>query len=754
MKAYETPKKGLAGLRHHWREDLLAGVSVTLVALPLALGIAIASGFPPISGLISAIIAGFSSTIFRGSYVSIHAPAAGLATVSYAAYISMDDGSGNTFGYVLAAFVVSGIIQVVLGLLRFGKYGDFFPSAVVIGMLAAIGVIIASKQIHEAFGVSNDSVSAFESIMLIPESIANLNPIITLVAVLSLLILIIYPYIRSRLIRLIPAPMWVLIVAIPLVFIFDFFNPHTVAIFGNSYDIGPQYLIVIPDKIIDGLMFPNFSLIGTGRFWMAVFSICLISSLETLIISKAVDKLDPYKRNTWLNRELVSVGLSTTAAGMVGGLPIIPVIIRSSVNVNNGAKTRWSNLFHSLIVLVFLLFIPGFIQMIPLAALAAILVFTGYKLVSPRVLLETTRKGKEQLLIFLITMVIILFTNILWGIFAGIIVTLFVHYYSAGIPLQKFARYLIKPFSKVIEEKNDSILIKIKGVSNFFNLLHVIKTLSQIPEKNRVIVDFSHARLVDFTVQEYLHSFAEDYERKGGMFDFIGLDIHDVSSHHPSALRVIKQEKKILRLTARQLKIKKMAADNNLPYDPEISYNINSLKEFNFFKSRPVQYKKNTVSGFDVELKVRWEISDINFDLGVLVAAERHHTTVQVIELPFRIPEFSIEKEVFHDKLLELAGVDDIDFEDYKEFSSRFSLKGPDEKAIRTLFSKDIINFFYKKDIYHLESSGNQLLIFKYLRLASPSESLKMYHFSRQLVKKLKGVYEISQDSEKKVEES
>ncbi len=738
MKSEPRPKKGIAGLKKHWREDLVAAFSVAMVALPLALGIAIASGAPPISGLISAIIGGIVTTLFRGSYVGINGPGTGLIVVTLLAITAMEDGQGRTYNYVLAAFIISGLFQVVFGLLRLGKYGDFLPSSVVNGLLAAIGIIIMGNQFHATLGAESSSTNSIATLLEIPNSIMHLNPVVTVIGVVSILILIFHPKIKNKVLHFIPAPMWVLMFSVPMVFAFDLFDPHVITFLGETHSVGPQHLIVLPENMMESIMLPDFSKIDTWAFWLSVISICLISSIETIVSAKAVEKLDPYKRKTWLNRDLIGVGLSTALAGFIGGLPIITVVMRSSVNVNNGAKTRWSNLFHGLILLGFLLIIPEIIQMVPFAALAAILVFTGFKLTSPRVFREAKRKGWEQLMILIVTLVAVLTTNLLLGIFVGIICTLVIHYFKVDIPISKFLRYLINPFSQVVPERNNSFLLRVKGISNFFNILHVIKNVATLPQRKRVVVDFSHTRLVDLTVLEYIREFAEDYERNGGMMDIVGLDIHETSSPHPDALHVLKQQKKIFRLTRRQGKIKQMAARNNLPFNPDISYDISSLKKFLFFKSRPIQYKKNTIKGYEGDLQVKWEISDITFTEGALIAAETNRTTIQVLDLPFNIPVFSLEKEVFFDKLLELTGIDDIDFKDHKEFSKRFSLKGPDEAEIRQFFTADIIEFFEKMDIYHLESSGNAILVFKYLRLASPSESMKMHHYSKQLVRKLK----------------
>lgn len=731
------PSKGLGALKAHWKKDLLAGFTVSLVALPLALGIGLASGAPPISGLISAIVGGVITTLYRGSHVAINGPANGLIVVILSAFAMLDDGSGNTFQYILAASVIAGFLKFLLGVFKMGKFGDFFPSSVIIGMLAAFGIIIISKQIHIALGETTKASTSMGVILDIPNSLMELNPIVTLIGVLSLAILIIHPRVKNRFIHYIPSQLWVVIFALCMVYLFDFFQPRSYSLFGFTYHIGPEYLVQVPEKIFAGSYIPNFSQIGNPTFWLVVLSITLVGSIETILSAKAVDKLDPHKRHTKFNKELIGVGLATMISGFVGGLPVTTVIVRSSVNVNNNAQTRWSNLFHGLILILFLLLFSNIIEKLPLAALAAILVFTGYRLASPKMFRETARKGWEQVVILSSTLIFTLTLGLLWGIFLGIVVTVLIHYLRMNIPPEPFFRYLKNPFIKVVGEKKHKYYLKIKGISNFINILKLKNKIEIIPEGKNIIVDFSHTRLVDYTVLEYVHEYGEKYVREGGKFDIIGLDIHKTSTHFPYALHVMEASKPDkIQLSKRQTDLKKIAFDNGWSYHPEMDWDTSNLRLFEFFKIRPIEFKKNIIHGSYPQHNVKWEFCDVTFDEGALIAKEVYHISLEVLYLPFFIPRFTLEKEKLMDKLLEMARHEDIDFEQNKAFSEKFLLKGPDEKAIRSFFTPDLIDFFNHGDIYHLESNGNALLVFKNLRLASPSEVSKMIRFSEKLIRK------------------
>ena len=304
MKFHEIPKSGWAGIVAHWRSDFLAAISVSLVALPLGLGVAAASGAPPIAGLISAIVGGIVATPFRGSHLAINGPAAGLIAVLLSAGYSLNDGSGHTLNYVLAAICIAGVIQILLGLLKLGRIAEIIPSSVIQGVMVAIGIIIFSTQIHVAMGTHPTGKNTIELLKEIITQIPNIHPIIFGISLMGIVLLVIIPKIQSRLLHYFPASLWVLVISVIAAYLFNFFEPHTIDISGRSYEIGPQQLITIPDDLRDAIMQPNFDRINDYRFWLAVISITLIASIQTLAMAKAVDKLDPYKRKSNLNKDL------------------------------------------------------------------------------------------------------------------------------------------------------------------------------------------------------------------------------------------------------------------------------------------------------------------------------------------------------------------------------------------------------------------------------------------------------------------
>ncbi|MDF9797430.1 carbonic anhydrase [Catalinimonas alkaloidigena] len=730
----EAPPKGWKGLVHFWKNDLVAAVSVALVALPLGLGIAVAAGAPPMSGLISVVVGGIVTTFIRGSHVGINGPANALIVVALVAAENLSLPGESGYPYAMGAFVIAGGIQIIMGFFKLGKLANLAPSGAIHGMLAAIGIIILGTQIHTVLGVESDTNSTIEIFMSIPENIIHLNPFILFISVACILILVFYSDIRNRYVKYLPAPVWVLFVAIPLYYFFKYVTEN---ININQWMLDDRFLVQLPEQLTENLLLPDFSRIDEPVFWLTVFLVTVVLSIESLAISKAVDKLDPYKRKTDLDKDLVGIGVATVISSMMGGLPVTTVIARSSVNINNGAKTSWSNFFHGVIVLIFIVAFAGFIQMIPLAALASILVYTGYMLASPKVFRKAYQQGWEQLAIVCVTVVAILSISLITGLFVGVIFTIVLHYFRSGMPLSLFARYTKSPMVKIVQEKKRTYLFKVKGIANFTNILQLQNKIKKVSPDTKIIMDFSHARLVDFTVLEYLHEHAEKYNRNGGEFHFTGLDVHMTSSHHPYALHVLKAPKpKKIRLTRRQNELNQLAKNKSWSYDPEIEWNVTDLQRFQFFISRPVEYQKNQLHGDNEMLGVNWKICDIALK-NAFVAFEDYRLTIEVLTLPFEIPRFSMEEESLLDRMSLIAEHKDIDFDAYKNFSKKYLVQGPDEAAIRNLFSPSLVKFFERSEIYHLESNGKELLIFRHLRLTSPREIVRMVSYSEKLVEKL-----------------
>ncbi len=729
-----TPSTGIKGLKENWRFDLSAAISVSLVALPLALGIAVASDVSPMAGILSAIIGGVVTTFFRGGYLAINGPAAGLIAVILGGLVVLD---GN-INYVLGAIVVSGALQIVSGLLKLGRFAKLLPSSVLHGILAAIGVIIIAKQIHYALGTNSDADTTIGTLADVIYKLPEINPFVFAIALIGILILVYFKRVNQNFIRMIPAPMWVLLLALPIVFAFDFFNNHTISFLGNDYLVGPDLLINIPDNLMDSIIHPDFGMVGTIPFWLTVLSITTIATVETLASARAVDKLDPYKRTTNLNKDLIGVGISTMVSGALGGLPIITVIVRSTVNVNSNAKTKWSNLYHGIFLILFVLVLAPVLKSIPLAALAAILVHTGFKLASPQVFKRAYDQGVEQLLFLSSTLIITLFTDLLYGIIGGILITLVLHMLLAKVGFLSFFQKIYKSGSKVSLLENGTYDVKLKGVTNFLFALKLDKLLEEIPHGSKVRIDLTKSRLVDLSIMENLIEFKRIHDNDGGDVKIIGLDNHVSSTSHNRALKIITGHVK-KRITKRQIRLQKMAIANGWSFEREVDWNTSYFRNFHFFDSRPIEMKSNSLQGMDVKNNAHWEIADIVFDEGAMLALEVYQTTVQVVRLSSPIPKFIMDKEGFFEKIFHrvkvFSGVNsDISFKENPDFSNRFHLSGEDELAIRNFFMDDLLSFLEANEIHHIESNGEALLIFKYIHIARTDEVEKMLSFALNLL--------------------
>lgn len=730
-----VPKTGFKGLIQNWQSDFLAAISVSLVALPLGLAIAFASGFEPIAGIVSAIIAGLVTTFFRGSFVGINGPAAGLIAVILGSIAALDDGSGNALNYTLAAFVFSGAIQVVLGFLKLGRFADIFHPTVIRGILAGIGVIIIAKQIHLALGTQAKSDKIIDDLIAVVTHITEINPFVALISIIGLVLLIWHSKISYKLFHFLPAPIWVLLLSIPIVYAFNFFDAHTIDFFGRLYDVGPELLVRIPDNLEDAIIFPNFSKVGTLTFWLAVISITMVSTIITLASSKAVDKLDPYKRRTNLNKDLIGVGMATMVSGGIGGLPIVTVIVRSTVNVNNHAKTKWSNFYHGILLVLFIFLLAPFIQQVPLAALAILLVYNGFKLASPRVFKQIYKQGVEQVIYFIVTLLLVIFTDILTGIIGGLLLALTVHFVISKVTIADFFKMIFNSGTKMKIQKNGQVDIKVRGIANFLGTLKIDKMFSEVPSKSHVRIDMSGTRLVDLSIMELTYEFERLHESDGGTVEIIGLEEHAASSGHKLAMKLKTKESK-KKLTSREKSVQILAMENGWDYDYDPIRDV-YFESFYFFKSRPIEFKTNAISGSENEID--WEISDVTFEEGAYLALEEYRTTVEMIKLPFPIPKFTIEKKGILDKYLQkLTDHKDIDYKRYPNFSTKFKVKVEDRDDMDDFLSEGLRELIEGSEINHIESNGEAILIFNdQMRLARLDEYEKIINFSEDLRKLL-----------------
>ncbi len=491
-------------MSNHWRDDIVAGFIVFLIALPLSIGIAIAAGAPASSGILSAIIGGILGSLITGTHISITGPAAGLIVVIGGAIVSLSDGGDMLLGFkrTLAAVIISGALQILLGLFRLGKLTFLAPLSVVNGMLAAIGTIIMIKQVPVILGAQSSAKSILGLVMDFPNLIMGLDLPILLIGFLCMVILILWKYLPTSLGKVIPAPLAAVSIGLALSYVLEIDYPHNVNWFNFEFHLGPEFLVHVPSSIRDLLIFPKFDIAFTGRSLISIMTIFLVGSLESLLSAYAVDKLDPYKRKSDLDFDIIGKGITNMCCGALGAYPVITEIVRSSANITNGAKTKWANFFHGLFILVFVALFPVILNHIPLSALAAILFFVGLNLAHPRHFVAVWNQGKEQFLFFTLTLVVTLVEDLLVGVAVGIFAKT-LHHLIKGVKFKDF-------FSPNVDLRieSDECVLSFHGPVVFLGYLKIKGLLDQIGVDQCLKIE-TNDNFVDFTILELLKDFVD-----------------------------------------------------------------------------------------------------------------------------------------------------------------------------------------------------------------------------------------------------
>ena len=494
MTQSPKPRDYIKGLPN----DIMSSMVVFLVALPLCLGIALASNAPLFSGLIAGITGGIVVGLASKSHLSVSGPAAGLTAIVGAAVISLQ--SWETF---IVAVVICGTLQLLLGFLKAGIIGDYVPNSVIKGMLAAIGLILILKQFphlvgydanfegDEAFAQANQE-NTFSGLF---RAFNHITPVAALIGVVCLLFHFVWEKFVSRkkgFLKLLPAPLIIVLIGIAINYYFAQSN--------STYALGKDHLVTLPiassaNEFFSFFTTPDWSKLLNADVWKVGVTLALVASLESLLSIEAVDDLDPYQRVTPTNRELKAQGLGNIVSGLIGGLPVTSVIVRSSANVNAGAKTKMSTIYHGILLLLCVAFIPVFLGMIPNAALAAILIFTGYKLAKPSLFKAFYKKGWDQFLPFIITIVAILLTDLLKGVIIGI-----------GVGLFFVLRSNFKTAVFVVND-NNRYLFRLRKDVSFMNKAIIKQKLEKVPADAFVMIDTVRADFIDKDVIETIEDF-------------------------------------------------------------------------------------------------------------------------------------------------------------------------------------------------------------------------------------------------------
>ena len=514
-------KKKIRYYRLLWiKHDLPAGLSVFLVALPLCLGIALASGAPLYSGILSGIIGGMVVSLVSGSPLAVSGPAAGLTTVVAASILFL-----GGFEVFLLAVIVAGLFQVLLGVLKLGTIANYFPSAVIKGMLAAIGIILISKQIPLALGYDQPDFwrSGFPDLFQpdrFSEKFHHLNihtsRITILITAISLAAMILLQHSKNKKLKLIPAPLVVVLTGILINYIFIQLPVSS---------LKPTQLVNIPSNIFSEISFPDLSKIfSTTAIWKDGLVIGVLATLETLLCIEAIDKLDRHNRITPVNRELVAQGVGNIACGMLGAIPVTAVIVRGAANVDAGARTRLSAFTHGLFLLLAVILIPFALNKIPNASLAAILMVTGYNLTKPKLYRNMWQLGWKQFLPFLLTIIIILATDLLIGVSIGLLLSIYF------IIQNNFrAEYKV---TKIKKDGRDLFVIRLNSNVTFLNKVKLRNALEEIPEESSLIIDGSLCNFIDYDILEIISEYLNKARDRNITTELINIQKVNVTAIH------------------------------------------------------------------------------------------------------------------------------------------------------------------------------------------------------------------------------
>jgi MFS superfamily sulfate permease-like transporter len=514
MRAFNYYKKSL-------KNDIPSGLVVFLVALPLCLGIALASGAPLFSGIITGVIGGVVVALISGSQLAVSGPAAGLTVIVLNGINTL-----GSFEAFLLAVVIAGIIQLILGFAKAGIIGLYFPTAVIKGMLAAIGLILILKQIPHFLGVDQDFFGDEQFTQIDGENTfteiwhafnnIGLGPLIIGIVSLGIIILWDQPVIkRNKKLTLVPGALVAVILSILINLLYQNFIP--------ALTVTSSHLVNLPviegfGSLVNELTFPSLSEIANPNLYVVAFTVAIIASIETLLSIEATDKLDPFKRRTPNNRELKAQGIGNLLSGLVGGIPMTAVIVRSSANIESGGKTKVAAFVHGLLLLGCVLLIPRVLNMIPLSALAAVLLMVGFKLTKPSLYKSLLKRGKDQFIPFLVTVLAILFTDLLIGIAIGMVVGVF-FILKTNIETP----YFLKGENHTPDKK---FKIKLSEHVSFLNKASLAKTFEKLPENCVVEVDGRYSKYIDYDVLETIHNFKETAHEKN--IELILIDIPEI----------------------------------------------------------------------------------------------------------------------------------------------------------------------------------------------------------------------------------
>lgn len=737
----EIPRNGLQGLRH-WRYDLLAGMQVALVSLPLSLGIAIASGAPAVTGLISAIIAGLVFPFLGGAYVTISGPAAGLAPALLSGMLLLGGGDlAAGYPLLLVAICLTGLVQVVLAFMKMGRYAIFLPVTVVEAMLAAIGLIIIIKQIPPLMGAMlPPAKSMLLTISKLPQAVMNIEWNIFFIGAVSLFLMFYLNRTRHQWMRKIPAPLLVTILGIGM---------------GYLFELDPKYLIKMPDSILEGgITLPAFGeVFSRPELWWGVMTVVitltLIDGVESLATIKAVDKIDPFQRKSDPNVTLRAMGVSNSLSSIFGGLTIIPGGIKSRANIDAGGRTLWANFYNAVFLLIFLFLATDIIAKVPLAAIAAILIYVGWKLCEYKVFIKTYAIGRDQIVIFVFTVLSILATDLLSGILLGVAaeVVMLLFLLAPSLRFVLTGRLNIgQSFCLLwgnLKSLFSSPMIKVKSVERegkphyeitlsslvCFNLLPLDKLLANLPDETGVTLIVNESgRIIDHTAMEYLHQFEEECVRDGRAFELHGLEnffpftSHSLAARMQDAILLKERSKR----TEREEAMERLAGQYGLTFQSDTVSTLNPTG-FVYLRRGADKQECNLMMGQYHGREVR--LFDYSHTAAPDYYSKHWHTILTIRCEGTQMPDLVIAPGQYLARYL--VDFTEIELDDQPEFGEHYRLYGLTNAATPPRLSPALVEFLSRHRGFYIELRKGVMLAFRQDQaLADPAGVAQLFELA------------------------
>ncbi|MFN8438336.1 MAG: SulP family inorganic anion transporter [Cytophagales bacterium] len=710
------------GWKYFFNKDFKAALVVALVSLPLSVGLSVACGFPPFAGVLSSIIGGVLLSFFTGSEIAIKAPASGLGAITLASVYVLGNGDmALGYKYTLAVIVISGVLQVISGLIRMGSLVYFFPSAVIHGMMASLGFIMFAKQIPIVLGEKLESKSSLNILMEVPEMILNANPKIAILGLGTFLFVILYVLLFKKIEKIVPPLVPLLMIGVPLAIIFDVHRIHQFSFWGLDYTHNPdKFLLHIPDTFPFGLHLPNFSKVQDISFWFFVLMFFVACNIESILTCKLIEQEDEKHRQTHYNKDLISIGFGNMLCGFLGGLPLISESKRSNVALHNGSQSIITNFLQGLFIFLLMWLVLPILNFLPLSMLAAYLMFLGLKMTLPTEFSKSYKIGKEQLLVFSVVFGLTISFNFLIGVCVGTILELLIHIKSSS----NFKDFFV--FNADVERPKDhEYCIRVKGPALFSNYISAKRILLKIPNSAKLTIDFADASVVDHSFMENLSVFDLNRKINGSALVIKGLEFHTQVSEHPLATRIKANEEENLR----KKDLLKYAIESGMTYKPFATVaDENSL----LFTLK----SKWRVLGFENVLDCKIGDSSVFFTDLIIeskgVNVNRNKVTVLVMDgFSKSVPDFVLQQDGFDEGLFGVELGADINFEEYPSFSHYYYLTGANENAVREFFgSRVIMKLFKNHQSYHILLENGKLIMYKKTTLASVEDMEKMVSFT------------------------